>query len=40
MSVSGWPIAIYAAVETRVRANPERARCAWRMAALHVGRIA
>ena len=31
---------IYAAVETRVRARPESARCTWRMAALHVGRIA
>ena len=31
---------LYAAIETRVRANPERARCAWRMAALDVGRIA
>ena len=31
---------LYAAIETRVRANPVRARCAWRMAALHVGRIA
>ena len=30
---------IYAAVEARVRANPARARCAWRMAALHAGRI-
>jgi hypothetical protein len=31
---------LYAVVEARVRANPESARCAWRMAALHVGRIA
>jgi hypothetical protein len=31
---------IYAAVETQVRATPERARCAWRMAALDVERIA
>jgi hypothetical protein len=30
---------IYAAVEAHVRGNPEQARCAWRMAGLHVGRI-
>ncbi len=31
---------LYGAVEAGVRANPERARCAWRMAALHVARSA
>jgi hypothetical protein len=30
---------VYAAVEADIRANPMRARCAWRMAALHIDRI-
>lgn len=31
---------VFASVEARTRSRPESARCAWRMAALHVGRVA